>query len=91
MLKVWNVHTGSERLTLRGHTESVSGCAFSPDGTLITSVSNDCTLKVWDAQTGVCLTTFPTNGKLRACTVYQDSRHIIAAGNTGLYFLKLVQ
>ena len=38
--------------TLRGHTNSVRGCAISPAGDYIVSASLDETLKVWDARTG---------------------------------------
>src|SRR6266516_50169 len=51
-LKVWDAHTGEERLTLRGHTDRVRGCAISPAGDSIVSASSDQTLKVWDARTG---------------------------------------
>jgi WD40 repeat protein len=45
------------RLTLQGHTTSVTACAWSPDGTRIVSGSDDNSLKVWDAATGECLST----------------------------------
>ncbi len=51
-LKVWDVRTGEERHTLRGHTDGVHGCAISPVGDYIVSASLDHTLKVWDVGTG---------------------------------------
>jgi eukaryotic-like serine/threonine-protein kinase len=51
-VKVWDAQTGRETLTLKGHTSAVSSVAFSADGKLIVSGSQDKTVKVWDAQTG---------------------------------------
>jgi WD40 repeat protein len=48
-LKVWDARTGQE--TLKGHTDTVSSVAFSPDGKRLLSGSFQ-TVKVWDAQTG---------------------------------------
>ncbi len=41
--------------TLYGHTDGVSGVAFSPDGTRIVTGSYDGTARVWDAQCGMPL------------------------------------
>ena len=48
-IKVWDLHTGLETLTLRGHDHWVSGVAFRPDGQVLLSSSVDWTLKLWDA------------------------------------------
>jgi WD40 repeat protein len=69
----------------------VYGCAISPDGSFILSASEDKTLKVWDAKTADCLATLYTDSPLRACACYPDKEHIIATGNAGLYFLRLVR
>ena len=42
--------------TIEGHTNGVSGCAFSPDGTRIASTSHELTVRVWDSVTGRQLT-----------------------------------
>jgi WD40 repeat protein len=51
-VKVWDVATGQETLTLKGHTSGVLSVAFSPDGQRLASASNDQTVKVWDIATG---------------------------------------
>jgi serine/threonine protein kinase/WD40 repeat protein len=42
-----------ERQLLSGHAGGVPGVAFSPDGTLLASVSKDPKLILWDTETGV--------------------------------------
>src|SRR5256714_2745158 len=76
--------------SLQGHTDGVFGCAVSPDGRFIVSASDDQTLKVWDAQTGVCEDTFFASAALLACTFCPDSVHMIAGGSLGVYFLRLL-
>lgn len=48
-LRTANKHNST---ILRGHTNSVNSCAFSPDGKLIVSSSWDSTLRIWDATIG---------------------------------------
>ena len=42
--------SGQELCKLEGHTESVYGVAFSPDGKRIVTGSGDKTARVWDAE-----------------------------------------
>jgi WD40 repeat protein len=51
-VKVWDLATGQETLTLKGHTGWVRSVVFSPDGKRLASVSLDQTVNVWDAATG---------------------------------------
>jgi WD40 repeat protein len=89
-LKVWDAYTGNIRLTLSDHKDRVNGCAVSPLGSYIVSASADETLKVWDAQEGACLMTLHVDGELQACAFCPDGIHLVAGGEGGIYFLKLI-
>ncbi|KAI9846437.1 MAG: hypothetical protein M1837_004028 [Sclerophora amabilis] len=52
-VRVWNMMTGENVHTLRGHTSTVRCLKMSEDGLAI-SGSRDTTLRIWDITTGVC-------------------------------------
>ena len=65
-IKLWHVDKPSKvdnplktkfLKALQGHISWVVSACFSPDGTLLASGSGDCTVKIWDVQTGRLLTT----------------------------------
>ena len=47
VIKLWHLQN-STVTTLRGHTDKVNAIAFSPNGQLLVSGSDDYTVKVWD-------------------------------------------
>ncbi len=51
-IRLWNVITGEQRSTLTDHTNRVTCIAFSPDGKVLASGSNDQTICLWNPDTG---------------------------------------
>jgi WD40 repeat protein/serine/threonine protein kinase len=50
--KVWDLTSGQEVATLRGHTGQVFSVAFTPDGRRLVTAGWEGTAKVWDLTTG---------------------------------------
>ncbi len=48
LIKLWDVETGNQVVTLTGHTETVTTLVFSHDGKTLASGSEDGTVLLWD-------------------------------------------
>lgn len=49
----WSAAVGDQVNDLKGHTDSVDSCSFSPDGRYLVTGSRDNTAILWDTQTGL--------------------------------------
>ena len=65
-----------------GHTDWVMSVAISPDGKRVVSGSNDCTIRVWDVETGapVIMSQMRHLGSVRFVTFSPDRKHIASGG-----------
>ena len=50
--KLWDVATGSEIRTFKGHADQVKAIALSHDGLRLATASHDATVRLWDVATG---------------------------------------
>jgi WD40 repeat protein len=79
--KAWDVATGEELLTFRGHDDRVISLAFSPDGKLLATASWDNTAKVWDAATGKEIDTLlGHSGYVSSVAFSPDGKRLATAG-----------
>lgn len=85
-LKLWDVATGQEIRTFRGHSEGVGSVAFSPDGKQILTRSVDKTLKLWDVATGQEIQTFREYPGVHYHSVAfsPDGKQIISGDENGI-------
>ena len=89
-MKVWDLASGCDLLTLTGHSGAVMSVAVTGDGRRAVSASLDCTLKVWDLESGGCLATFTFDSAAMCCTL-SDAHKLIIVGDAGghVHFLRL--
>ncbi len=95
LVRLWDVKTGQEVRSLRGHAEAVITMAMHPDGKMLASGSNDKSIALWDIAGGkeirrlhghtaaVCRIAFSADGKVLASSGYDNSVRLwdVASGN----------
>jgi WD40 repeat protein len=79
-IKLWNVNTGLEILSLTGHTYHVNSVAFSSDGRTLASASSDRTIKLWDAFTGQLINTLSGHSNNVYTVAFSNDGSVIASG-----------
>jgi serine/threonine protein kinase len=82
-VRLWNVSTGSEVHTLRGHTEGVQDVAFNPDERLLASAALDRTVRLWDVSTGRLERTLPDQIGGVSAIAFSPDGHLLAAAGSG--------
>jgi RNA polymerase sigma factor (sigma-70 family) len=80
-VRLWDVATGTEKSTLKGHTVPVLSVAYSPDGKTLASSSHDNTIKLWDATTGKELATLKGHTAWVIVVVFGRDGKTLASGS----------
>ena len=75
--------------TLAGHTQPVRALAFSPDGALVATASDDGKLKLWEAQSGELKQTFSPGAPLKALAFSPDGTMLASGAQNGVIYMML--
>ena len=79
---VTSVPTASCLRELTGHGWTVWAVAAVGDGRRVVAAHGDCTLKVWDTESGACLSSMAGHqGYIWALVVHPDGKRVISAGD----------
>lgn len=70
------------RCILRGHTGPINRIAWSPDGRLLASPSQDSTIRIWDVERGECLFVLKGHkGRVHSVAWSPDGQILVSGGD----------
>ncbi|MEU8265496.1 WD40 repeat domain-containing protein [Micromonospora sp. NPDC048999] len=80
---LWRTDNGQLISKLAGHAEVINELAFSPDGKLLVTGSDDKTACCWDTSTGTCVATLTGHTEaVRSVLVSPDGRAVLTTSSS---------
>ncbi len=79
-IKLWKVSNGKLIHTIEGHGDEIKSLAFSPDGKLLASGSQDGTVRVWEIESGRSIYTLSQASPVLSIA-FSPSGFLLAAGS----------
>ena len=81
-IRVWEVATGRDLMTIEDHADWIFDVAWSPDGKRLATASRDKTCKVFDTEKKESLATFPGHNDVVYCVSFApDGKSVVSGGN----------
>jgi pre-mRNA-processing factor 17 len=81
MVKIWDVYNSKKcMMTYHGHTLGVRDASFSNDGRQFLSAAFDRNVRLWDTETGKCISTFTTGKVPYVARFYPKNNNEFLAG-----------
>ncbi|MBR8839966.1 MAG: NACHT domain-containing protein [Stigonema ocellatum SAG 48.90 = DSM 106950] len=81
IVRVWEVDSGRELFTCKGHTSWIYSVAFSPDNKTLASSSGDKSVRLWNILTGECWKTLQGHTTFVRTVAFSPNGKILASGS----------
>jgi len=81
MICLWDIQTGRSLRTPEGHSDNINSVAWSPDGQILASGSDDQTIRLWDIQTGRYLRTLKGHSSYVASIAWSPDGKTLASNS----------
>ncbi|MBW4467981.1 MAG: hypothetical protein KME07_21355 [Pegethrix bostrychoides GSE-TBD4-15B] len=79
-IQLWNLQTETYKI-LSGHTRGIWAVAYSLNGQMLASASDDKTVRLWDVRTGQCLNVLKGHSQWVLSVAFSPDGQILASGS----------